>query len=273
MQDLEFIIKRNLECLIKFGITDFDHQLRFFRRVLKKIGIEQIMRWRELLLELVYWPRISLGPTDEYDGWKVRPCPWYFQMANQGRFFWLDKIGRKVKKRKPWILQGGVYLIDSRRKPALDEGLGHKWENDYDFLGKHLENHRMEKGSPRPQKLPPASRFCVGDAHCLALTQTLAQQREFHEVEFWRKETASEWNFITQCFPFMPRRWDGETDSRVIFDDFLLGKGTGENFLVGGSFNQGGLSDIDSIFAGRADSCKSRWGISIRFLGVLALET
>ena len=268
MDILDFVLERNRECLIRFGITDFNHQLFFFRQVLEKIGAEQISRWRELLLEPVYWPPISLGPTDEYWGWKVRPNGWYFGTALSGSLFRRDEQGNVCKNPTPWILQGGVYLVDTRQKPNLQTEGGHMWLKDENFLGAQMADIRRNYPPSSRKRFSPGSRFCINRHILRDIKLLLAQSPEFRTVKYWRSESASEFNFIAQSFPFMLRRWDGETDTDVLFDDVDFGGGGGNNYLIGGSCDQGGLANIHRCFVERLGHLY----LSLRLLGVLELE-
>lgn len=274
MNILDFIIGRNLDCLVKFGLTDFDHQLLFFRQVLERIGVEQILRWQELLLKPVYWPAVSLGPEDEHYGWKVRPDPFYFEMAERSRILWKGGDGNEVVIQKPWILQAGVYLVDTRQKPPHRYWQKKAWTAEESFISRYLQmvrKERIDRSSLLSFQFPLSSPFCVdGETKRMAI-QLLCQQSDFRSVISWRNERASEFNFIPQCFFFMPRRWDGEILSSVIFDDILLGKGGGKNFLTGGVSTEGGLAHISSVDFERAGSPLSPH--FFRLIGILALES
>lgn len=275
MQDLDFILERNRECLVKFGLVNFDHQLQFFREVLERIGVEQILRWRELLLEPIYWPNISLGSTDEHWGWKIRPNSWYFKIISEEKIFRLDEKGGIYETPKPWILDGGAYLVDLRQKPDYQANTQQMWAEDENFLGTHLESLRWESMKKLPKdlqykRIPLSSRFCVDRKIVQGVRILLTQRSEFRSVRLWRSESASEFNFIAQCFPYMPRRWDGETDTEALFDNLEFGGGGGENFLIGGSCNRGGLASISRCFVERLRCIQT---LSVRFLGVLELES
>lgn len=276
MRYLEFIIKRNLECLIKFGLTDFNHQLLFFRQVLERIGVEQILRWRDLLLEPVYWPAVSLlDDEDGYYGQKVRLEPMYFELAEQGRIFWRDERGDVVAKPDPWRLQAGVYLVDTRQKMPHRSIHRKEWTRGDSFLGEYLEIARRQINYRF--RIPLTAPFRVNDNLKQEVIQLLAQQPDFQFVQSWRCERANEFNFIPQCFFYMPRRWDGETDIRVTFDDILIGVdgtdmggGVEKSYLTGGCSDKGGLADVGSVDVLRAGDENST--LFFRLIGILALE-
>lgn len=276
MQVLASIIERNRDCLAKFGLMDFDHQLIFFRQVLEKIGVEQILRWRELLLEPVYWPAASLlDDEDGYYGQKVRLEPTYFELAEQGRIFWRDEKGDVVSKQDPWCLQAGAYLVDTRQKMPHQSIHQKEWTRRDSFLGEYLEIARRQRNYRF--RIPMTAPFRVDDKLKQEVIQLLARQPDFQFVQSWRCERASEFNFIPQCFFHMPRRWDGETDMRVAFDDILVGKGGTEmgggvekSYLTGGCSYRGGLADIGSVDVLRVgDEISTNF---FRLIGILALE-
>jgi hypothetical protein len=75
----------------------------------------------------------------------------------------------------------------------------------------------------------------------------------------------------------MPRRWDGETDMRVTFDDILIGTdgtemcgGVEKSYLTGGCSYKGGLADVGSVDVSRAGDEIST--LFFRLIGILALE-
>jgi hypothetical protein len=277
MQNLDFTLERNRDCLIRFGLENFDHQLLFFRQVLKKISIEHILRWCDLLLEPVYWPAASLlDDEDGYYGQKVRLEPMYFELAEQGKIFWRDEKGDVVAKLDPWRLQAGVYLVDTRQKMPHRSIHQKEWTRSDSFLGEYLEIARRQRNYRL--RVPLTAPFCVDDNLKRKVIQILAQQPDFQFVQSWRCERANEFNFIAQCFSFMPRRWDGETDMRVVFDDILMGTdevemggGVEKSYLTGGCSYKGGLADVGSVDVKRAgDQNSSHY---FRLIGILALES
>jgi hypothetical protein len=233
--------RRNCESLISFGITDFDHALPVLRAKLEEIGPEQIASWQKLMLEPVYWPTISLGPADNYVGWKKKPEEWYFRIAREGKIRWRDKIGELDRSEEPCRIQAGVYLVDTRLKPLYDNGR-QMWTRDGKFLGKLIRKLRREKKIFAPDGTSPATRFYLSANEAEQyLIPLLACQKIYKGVKQWRSERVSEFNFISQCFSWMPRSRDGETNTLIWFDDCFKDSGWR---LDGGYSDHGGLADV-----------------------------
>lgn len=236
---IEQILDRNLKCLLKWGIRDFDQSQELFRKKLEGIGTDQVRRWQGLLLEPVYWPRIVLLPENYPIG--TTPLPGsYYEKAKNGQIYWFDRNGKLVVDQEPYILQEGVYLIDTRCKPVYKDGR-QMWLRDKKFLGHLIERLRQE-GKVFKHR-PATSRFNVSvDEAEQRLWPLLANQPDFKIVKQIRSERASEFNFISQCFDFMPRKGDGKTNTSLWFADYIEDC---VNRLIGGDSNYGGLVNVN----------------------------
>lgn len=265
---IEEILARNLKCLLVFGLTVFDRSQSFFRSVLERIGEKQVRIWQKMLFEPVWWPTMSLGPEDDYACFKKKPT-WLYEKAAEGKIYRPDENGELVIIDKPYILQEGVYLVDSRCKPYYEyrNKLGRQmWDEDKKFLGWRIKKLRQEGRLAKHDWCDITSRFGLSAVEAEDhLWPIMAAHSDFQVVQAIRSENASEFNFISQCFSFMPRYLkDGETNTSVWFNESFK---ICDERLCGGISANGGLS---SIFCGVAS--KGWKGGSVRPLAVVALK-
>lgn len=237
---LEPILAQNLRCLAEFGLDGlFDLSQPIFHSVLEKLGEQQIKAWRKMSLAPVYSPEILLDQNVGYRGFKVRPEAWYYEMAAAGRIYQIDEGGNAQINREPFRIKEGVYLIDTRCKPAYDGGR-QMWDQDVRYLGWRLKKLR-EAGKIEPFA-PPISRFRVSAQEAEHYVYPLlAGHADFKMAKEVRSESMIECSFFSQCFTYMPRVCDGETNTSVCFSDGFDGSG---GRLDGGSSDDGGLAGV-----------------------------
>lgn len=210
--------------------------------------------WEKLGLAVVFWSdNISLGPDNKFAGHKIKMAGLY-QMAKDGNIFWPDESGDLQVDREPWKLKGGVYLVDTRCKPTYTNG-SQMWDNDKKYLGWIIEKLRRDGKLARYDYGLQDSRFGASALEAEEQIIPFLKKRESEIVQEIRSERAVEFNFISQCFTWMPRINDGHTDTSVWFSDCFDDRG--------GRLD-GGLASVS------ADDSGSRWyDRSLRFLAVL----
>lgn len=256
---IEAILLRNLVSLLNFGATDFDYSQPEMQNILEQVGRKQLRLWEKLSRAVVSWPDISLGPDNKFAGHKIKMGGLY-QVARDGKIFWPDEAGNLQVDCEPWKLKGGVYLADTRCKPAYAGG-EQMWDNDRKYLGWIIEKLRRDGKIANHKYGPQESRFRISALEAEEQIIPFRKRQEPEIVREIRSERAAEFNFISQCFTWMPRVNDGSTNTSVWLSDCFEGRGSR---LIGGRSDYGGLAHVDAN-----DSGFHWYRRSFRFLAVL----
>lgn len=236
-----------------FGQTS---DLTQFAATLERFGEERVRLWTKDCREPHFLPKQVFSADTKLRGWKVKPEPWFWQKIADGKIMRRDAAG-KLAVVKEVGFDGVTLLIDTRCKPAYTDG-SQMFAND-GLLGGVIKTLRAE--GKIASLNPSDSRFCISsrewDEQIRPALETLP---EFAGVSF-RLELAIEANVIPQMYKRMPRRKDGQTDTRVWYEEFFE---DALNRLNGGYSGRGGLASV--YYSGVDD----RWNYrAVRPVGVL----
>ncbi len=234
-------VKKEEKSLEAFFGKKFD--LSIFGKTLRDCGIEQIRHWQNRGFEIHFLPDISMFQADEYRGWRIKPEDWYYQQVAQGKIFL--QIDDELKPVKQVKLNGQVVLIDTRLKPAYKNGKQMFFQDT--LIGGVIIKLREQESIARYDHGDQTSRFGVSAKEWQEQIRP-ALAREFGvEINKVRLETAVEANVIPQLYPYMPRKDDGTTNTRVWYEECFEDV---SNRLFGGNSDYGGLSDVDFYSVG-----------------------
>ena len=150
-----------------------------------------------------------------FPGWKVRPEDYFYNMAREGRWFLRSERDNLISNLQPWKLGGEIVVFDRRCIPDEKHGL-EVWDDDYYFLGSLLEEYRETMGIVREDS--PASRFGISSSDWDdGLSEMVAKHMRLDRVRF---ERFIEFNVLSQLFLNLPRANDGQTSTKVWFEEF-----------------------------------------------------
>jgi len=237
--EIQEIVNRECQYHLDFFGRYFD--LSEFEKTLKKYGQKKMKEWQKLGLEPHFLPKVVLSQDDNLLGWEIKPKDWYYQIAAGGRIM-RDVNGELVVDKEPFKLEGITVLIDTRLKPAYNDG-GQMYEND-NLLGPIIEelrkNEKIDEYKPGPQ----SSRFGVSsDEWESQIKPALAKELGLEVVQL-RLERVIEANVIPQLYPYMSRKDDGVTDTWVWYEEFFEDR---DYRLRGGCSDGGGLTHVAAI--------------------------
>lgn len=249
----EMIIREGALLQVFFG-QEFD--LMPFVETLRHYGRKRINIWRKLGMEPHFLPEVLMSAEAIYPGWKIKPEKWFYQMSDQGKLFLLQPDGSLVVSNPAYQLGGITVLIDTRCKPAYNNGQQIYAEDK--LLGSIIEDLRKQ------QKIqdysPRNSRFNISGNECEVIKSVLAAKIGL-KPEQVRLETEIEANVIPQLYADMPRQKDGTTNTSEWREEFFESRGYR---LHGGLSVSGGLADV------RCHGAGSHWSFQgVRFLAVL----
>ena len=233
---LQSILNREHQCHLNFFGRNFN--LSEFKKTLKKYGQKKIEEWQKLGLKPHFLPDIILSQDNDLPRWKVKPENWYYQQAGKDKI--LHSINGKVKvDKQPYELEGITVLIETRLKPAFDNG---KQMYEYDcLLGSVIMRLRKDEKIAKYEHGLQSSRFGVSaDEWEIQIKQALAKELGFEASQI-RLERAIEANIFPQLYSYMPRRDDGNTNTWVWYEEFFGDRG---DRLLGGHSGYGGLAHI-----------------------------
>ena len=221
--------------LVFFG-KEFD--LSQFQGDLGKFGEETVTTWQKMLLEPHFLPMVEMKRKAKFPGWKVRPTDHHYEAVYQGRVRRNFDNEFKVDK-QAHLLFGGSVLIDTRLKPAYDNG---KQMYADDYLGPILSKLRHDKKIPQYQYGEQGSRFGVSaDEWEEHVKFALTKDKRFRSVKRWRLERSIEANIIPQIYLHMPRKDNGFTNTWQWYEEYF---GDDSYRVYGGYSACGGLANF-----------------------------
>jgi len=243
-----------------FGQT-FD--LAPFRVTLECYGEDRVSQWAKLGLEPHFLPKWQFLADAKVRGWKVKPEAWFWQQVANGNIRRRNAAG-KLEVVTEVGLDGITVLIDTHCKPRYDGGR-QMFANDEAFMGAMIESLRSEGKLAHYDSGPQSSRFGISSLEWdEQICPALEARPEFKGVTF-RLELAIEANTIPQIYKRMRRRKDGQTDTRVWYEEFFE---DASYRLNGGRSDGGGLARVD--YYGAASTWRHR---AVRPVGVLDART
>jgi len=230
-----------------------------FRKAIEEYGEVQIKEWRKLGLGVHYLPEVEMAQDTKFLGWEIKPRDWYYEKVVEGRILRQQPDGH-LKPDNQVRLGGIVVLIDTRCKPAYDEGK-QMYEND-SLLGSIIEGLREQGKIADYEYGPKSSRFGISaDEWEEYIKSALAKSLGLKDGQVVRLETTIEMNVIPQIYKHMPRAGDGETNTWVLLEENFEGR---HDRLSGGVSSRGGLSNVFYYYS------DDHWGSgSVRPLAVL----
>ncbi len=249
----DMVIREGVLLQAFFG-QEFD--LMPFVETLRRYGRKRINLWRKLGMEPHFLPEVLMSEKATYPGWKIKPESWFYKMSDQGKLFLLQSDGSLAVSNPAYQLGGITVLIDTRCKPAYNNGL--QMYADDKLLGSIIEDLRKQ------QKIQDysarCSRFNISGNECEVIKPVWAAKLGL-KPEQVRLETEIEANVISQLYTDMPRQKDGTTNTSEWREEFFESRA---HRLRGGSSDCGGLAHVNYRGAGL------HWdGRGVRFLAVL----
>lgn len=233
---LDKIVANEAQAHLTFFGKKFD--LSEFEATLIRLGKEQIEAWSRLLLEPHYWPEVKMDRKAKFPGWKVRPNNHSYEVVCQGKIFRQIDGKLQVDKKAHWLLRQ-TFLIDTRLKPNYKGG---KQMYRDDYLGPIMTKLRQDAKISQYQYGSQASRFGVSADEWEDRTKSaLTNDNRFNGVNQWRLERAIEANVIPQMYLHMPRKDNGETNTRQWYEEYFEGR---SSRVSGGYSDSGGLADF-----------------------------
>ena len=240
-----------------FG-QEFD--LTLMRETIERYGYAKIAEWQKLGLEVHFLPSTVLVRNTSFDGWKIQPESWYWVQAVRGKLYLRQDDGALAKTTGD-LLPGRVVLIDTRKKPNLDDGK-QMFAKDRDFMGRVVDRLRRDGKLARYQSGPQTSRFGISSIEWEDHLKAAVAKRLGLKPDQVRLEMAVEANIIPQLYTHMPRKDDGATSTWCLYEEFFEDD---SSRLIGGGSKDGGLANIHD------STSSSHWRYrAIRPLGVLA---
>lgn len=233
---LQSILACEREYHVNFFGCGFD--LSAFRTTLKRYGEKRIKGWQALGLEPHFLPRITMVADAELPGWKIKPEKWFWDQVAAGKI--LRSRGGKLEADENALqLEGITVLVDTRLKPAYENGK-QMYEND-NLLGPIIEGLRKKGKIAAYQGGPQPSRFGVSPNEWEEHVKPAYAKMIGLELQQVRLERAIEANTIPQMYRGMPRKDDGNTNTRVWYEECFGGYGYR---LFGGHSDRGGLAHV-----------------------------
>jgi len=247
-------VNRERTILQAFFGQEFD-LIRFVEDV-HRYGRKRLSKALKFGWEPHFFPEILMSADATYPGWKIKPEKWFFQASDQGKLLLLQPDGSLVVSNPAYKLGGVTVLIDTRLKPAYNDG--QQMYTKDNLLGPIIEDLRKQ------QKIqdysPRNSRFHTSGNECEVIKPILAAKLGL-KPEQVRLETEIEANVIPQLYTDMPRQNDGDTNTSEWREEFFASR---DYRLRGGRSGNGGLAHVYCIDAVR------RWSDQgCRFLAVL----
>ncbi|PIT94183.1 hypothetical protein COU00_00335 [Candidatus Falkowbacteria bacterium CG10_big_fil_rev_8_21_14_0_10_43_11] len=239
---LERILNRERQCYRQFFGQEFD--LEILAEKLQAYGEEKIQQqWKKLGLEPHFLPQILLAQDSTFPGWKVKPEKWFYQEVDAGEILRQHNGGSLVVDHDACQLEGIAVLIDTRLKPAYDNG--QQMYKDYNLLGPVVERLRQE--GKISNHTPQTSRFNVSADEGEKTVRPALAEFIGLPTDQLRLERTIEANVISQLYPNMPRKNDGQTNTWVWYEEYFSGRGFR---LRGGDAVFGGLAFVNHSVAG-----------------------
>lgn len=232
-----------------------------FQVILEKYDFGTIDFWKRLDLEPHFLPAITMSSGADFPGWKVKPCPWYYQQVAEGKVLRRQPEGSLVPDREAFKLAGITVLVDMRVKPQYEAG--RQMFKDDNLLGPIILALRKARTIVGYGHGPQSSRFGISPTeweNCVKPFKTVLA--EFLEVEISevRLERIIEANVIPQLYPDS-RQKDQETNTAVWYEEYWWGD---SHRFHGGASAFGGLSFVS------CHPVDSRWrSLAVRSLIVL----
>jgi hypothetical protein len=210
----------------EFNLPDFE-------KTLNKYGQKKIREWQRLGLEPHFLPEVFLAPNDSYTNWKVRLEKWYHDKSAEGKI--LRSInGSLVADKEAFKIEGIVVLIDTRLKPAYEDGK-QVYEND-NLLGPIIEELRREGTIAAYEYGSQSSRFGLSSNEWEGYVKPVLAETLGLRPNQIRLERAIEANIIPQLYPHMSRKDDSRTNTWIWYEEYL---GSGNRRLHGGVTGHG----------------------------------
>lgn len=234
---LKQILERERQCHRDFFGQEFD--LGNFRYILRKHGLEAVIRWQGLGLEPHFLPAVTLSQNVDFPGWKVKPKDWYYQRVAEGKVFLRQKDGALNPDKEAYKLTGTTVLVDTRLKPNCDNG-EQMFEND-NLLGPIIEQLRREEKIAYYKYGSQSSRFGVSAQEWEeSVKPALA---DFLKIKFSQLlfEPTIVANIVPQLYLYMPRREDGQTNTWMWYEEYFE---DASSRFFGGYSHCGGLPDV-----------------------------
>ncbi len=238
---IDKIVSDEKQChLVFFGKT-FD--LTDFANTLRKYGEEKIKFWQNLGLEPHFLPKVSMMPSDNYPGWKIKPENWFYQKIAKAKIF--RQINGNLKKVETVELEGVSVLIDTRLKPNYDNDSRtwkQTWKED-NLCGPVIEE--LRKARKIVNYNPQSSRFNISADEWESQIKPVLAERLGLETKQIRLERVIETNVIPQLYHSMPRKDDDKTSTWVWYEEYFENC----NFQLSSGFSsfsvRGGLAGIN----------------------------
>jgi hypothetical protein len=238
---LKDILASERQCHLDFFGQEFD--LSEFEETLQRHGEEKIKNWQWLYFEPHFLPDVIMAQSVEFHGWKVKPENLYYEKIAKGKIL-RDINGKLAVDKDPFKLEGITVLIDTRLKPAYDNGK--QMYSDDNLLGPILKQLREEGKIAKYEYGSQFSRFGVSADEWENQIKPVLAEKLGLNLNQLRLERAIEANIIPQLYSHMPRRSDGYTNTWVWYEEYFGGR---RNRLSGGDSNFGGLAFVSYYFS------------------------
>jgi len=238
---LATILNTERKCHLDFFGREFD--LAEFEITLRRYGRKKIKAWQKLGLEPHFLPQASMMSGENYSGWKIKPEDWFYKKQLEGKLF-LDSNG-SLEKVLTVELKGITVLIDTRLKPSYKDGK-QMWEGD-SLFGLLIADLRKDGKISRYEHGPQSSRFGVSAAEWQEQVRPALATKLGLDSRRLRLECAIEANVISQLYPHMARKDDGQTNTWVWYEEYFEGRGYR---LYGGYSAYGVLALVSARDAG-----------------------
>ena len=211
------ILAKEKKYHLNFFNTGFN--LDQFRKSLLRYGENKIREWVNLGLEPHFLPQVLMEQDLELETWGMRPEEWFYNQCQQGNLLRLDTKGKLRKDTNSYELGGITVLIDTRCKPAYDDGK-QMWKDD-SFIGTIIESLRDSENIAKYEYGSQDSRFGISaDEWQKKIRPILAKKLGLDEIQV-RLERTIEANVIPQLYKDMPRSQDGQTNTWVWHEEFF----------------------------------------------------
>ncbi len=229
----DMVIREGVLLQAFFG-QEFD--LMLFVETLRFYGRKRINIWRKLGMEPHFLPEVLMSVDVNYPGWKIKPESWFYKMSDQGKLFLLQSDGSLAVSNPAYQLGGITVLIDTRCKPAYNNG--QQMYADDKLLGSIIED--LRKRQKIKDYSARNSRFNISGNECEVIKPVLAGKLGL-KAEQVRLEKEIETNVIPQLYTDMPRTKDGTTNTSEWREEFFEGR---DGRLRGGHSDNGGLANV-----------------------------